>query len=192
MVNDDAPSENLWWTAADESGDSYTPEPKQEIPTEDKKTPKEYTQMRMFFSTVALAFGLSSPWSWFGSGFQAIEFLILDPFFFIEGLRNYSLWGFTHLTFIEYVMFPMMPLVFVATFASTWYKFREGDEEFGRKASNFHLSFFVLWYLLLIPGWGFFLPTGWDYGIFIAAASGIGLHPTAYGLVEKLSNMTSE
>ena len=89
-------------------------------------------------------------------------------------------------------MMRMMSLVFVATFASTCYQLREGDEEFGRKASNFHLSFFGIWYLITIVEWGFFLPSEWDYGIFIAAASGIGLHPTAYGLVEKLSNMTSE
>ncbi len=189
MANDDAPSENLWWTAADESEDSYTPEPKQEIPAEDKniRIPQILGQ-----STFLLVIGLISPWNWFDSGFQAIEFLILDPFFFIDGLRNYSLWGFTPLGFIEYIMMPMMSLVFVATFASTWYKFRQGDEEFGRKASNFHLSFFGIWYLISIVEWGFFLPSGWDFGIFIAAASGIGLHPTAYGLVEKLSNMTSE
>ena len=192
MANDDAPPENLWWTAADESGDSYTPEPKQEVPTEEEKTPKEDTHEFLPFSTGVLVIGLISPWNWFSSGFQAIEFLILDPFFFIDGLGNYSLWGFTPLGFIEYVMMPMMSLVFVATFASTWYKFRQGDEEFGRKASNFHLSFFGIWYLITIVEWGFFLPSEWDYGIFIAAASGIGLHPTAYGLVEKLSNMTSE
>ena len=168
---------------------SYTPEPKQETPAEDKNIP--ITQL-LGLSTVLLVIGLISPWNWFDSGFQAIEFLISDPFFFIDGLRNYSLWGFTPLGFIEYVMMPMMSLVFVATFASTWYQFRQGDEEFGRKASNFHLSFFGIWYLITIVEWGFFLPSEWNYGIFIAAASGIGLHPTAYGLVEKLSNATSE
>jgi hypothetical protein len=168
---------------------SYTPEPKQETPAEDKNIP---IPQLLGLSTVLLVIGLSSPWNWFDSGFQGIEFLISDPFFFIDGLTNYSLWGFTLLGFIEYIMMPMMSLVFVATFASTWYQFRQGDEEFGRKASNFHLSFFGIWYLITIVEWGFFLPSEWDYGIFIAAASGIGLHPTAYGLAEKLSNATRE
>jgi hypothetical protein len=93
------------------------------------------------------------------------------------------------LEYIHWLMGPLLPLVFVTTFVATWYKSREGDEEFGRKASIFHLSFFGVWCLLNWFIWGeVFLPSEWDYGIFIAAASGIGLHPMAYGLVEKLSN----
>lgn len=145
------------------------------------------TKSTLTISTVVLVFGLISPWSWFESGFHAIEFLISEPLFFTVGLTNYSSWGFSPFGFIEYVMFPMLPLFFVVTFASTWYKFLQGDEEFGRKASTFHLSIFGIWYLLVIIEWGFFLPTEWDYGMFIAAASGIGLHPTAYGLTEKIS-----
>ena len=93
------------------------------------------------------------------------------------------------LEYIHWLMGPLLPLVFVTTFVATWYKSREGDEEFGRKASIFHLSFFGVWCFLNWFIWGeVFLPSEWDYGIFIAAASGIGLHPMAYGLVEKLSN----
>ncbi len=147
-------------------------------------------------SAFALAIGLISPWEWHGSGFQALSWSISDlTFIFTEGLNNYSEWGFNPLSFIGWAMFPMLSLVFVTTFVATWYKSRQGDEEFGRKASIFHLSFFGVWYLLSIINsifnYGYFeiwLPTEWNYGIFIAAASGIGLHPTVYGLVEKLSN----
>tara|TARA_B000000460_G_C21271236_1_gene287606 strand:+ start:172 stop:510 length:339 start_codon:yes stop_codon:yes gene_type:complete len=97
--------------------------------------------------------------------------------------------GMNPLEYIHWLMGPLLPLVFVTTFVATWYKSREGDEEFGRKASIFHLSFFGVWCFLNWFIWGGgFLPSEWDYGIFIAAASGIGLHPMAYGLVEKLSN----
>jgi hypothetical protein len=85
----------------------------------------------------------------------------------------------------------LLPLVFVTTFVATWYKSRQGDEEFGRKASIFHLSFFGIYYLINILAWGgseylvSVFPEAWDYGMWIAAASGIGLHPTAYGLEER-------
>ena len=149
-------------------------------------------------SSGGLLLGLISPWGfWYESGFQTLRWSISDlTFIFTEGLNYYSEWGMTPLGYIEWTMFPMLSLVFVTTFVATWYKSRQGDEEFGRKASIFHLSFFGVWYLLSIINQiinygyvgGIWLPTEWDYGIFIAAASGIGLHPTAYGLVEKFSN----
>ena len=148
-------------------------------------------------STGALIFGLISPWGfWYESGFQTLRWSISNlTFIFTEGLNNYSEWGFTPLSFIEWAMFPMLPLVFVTTFVATWYKSLQGDKDFGRKASIFHLSFFGVWYLLSIItafiNWGYFeiwLPSLYDIGLWIAAVSGIGLHPTAYGLVEKFSN----
>ena len=143
-------------------------------------------------STGALIFGLISPWGfWYESGFQTLRWSISNlTFIFTEGLNNYSEWGFTPLSFIEWAMFPMLPLVFVTTFVATWYKSLQGDKDFGRKASIFHLSFFGIFFCLNTIVWGFYPPSGHDYGIWIAAASGIGLHPTAYGLVEKLSNWT--
>ncbi len=137
-----------------------------------------------------LLIGLVSPWGWYGSGFQALRWSFQDVLWTLtDGLAMYSEWGMTPLEYIHWLMGPLLPLVFVTTFVATWYKSREGDEEFGRKASIFHLSFFGVWCFLNWFIWGGgFLPSEWDYGIFIAAASGIGLHPMAYGLVEKLSN----
>jgi hypothetical protein len=105
----------------------------------------------------------------------------------------------TPLDYIQWLMGPLLPLVFVTTFVLTWYTFQfsnhsqQEHEEFSRKASTFHLSFFGVWYLLSIItafiNWGYFdiwYPTAYDIGLWIAAASGIGLHPTAFGLAEKL------
>ena len=141
-------------------------------------------------ASFGLLIGLMSPWGWYESGAQALRWSFQDVLWTLtDGLSMYSEWGMTPLEYIHWLMGPLLPLVFVTTFVATWYKSREGDEEFGRKASIFHLSFFGVWCFLNWFIWGGgFLPSEWDYGIFIAAASGIGLHPMAYGLVEKLSN----
>ena len=130
-------------------------------------------------STGVLVFGLFSPWGlWYESGFQALRWSFEDvPFVLTDGLFYYSEWGMTPLGYIEWLMFPMLSLVFVTTFVATWYKSLQGDKDFGRKASIFHLSFFGIWYLLNSFNWGVFFPSEWDYGMWIAAASGIGLHP---------------
>ena len=141
-------------------------------------------------ASFGLLIGLMSPWGWYESGAQALRWSFQDVLWTLtDGLSMYSEWGMTPLEYIHWLMGPLLPLVFVTTFVATWYKSREGDEEFGRKASIFHLSFFGVWCFLSWFIWGEgLLPSEWDYGIFIAAASGIGLHPMAYGLVEKLSN----
>ncbi len=195
----DSVDETGWWEPSDaeledmiedrlEDGPLPPEAPETTIDSDGKKARARI----LGISTGGLLLGLISPWR-YESGFQALGWSISDlTFAFTEGLNYYSEWGFTPLSFIGWVMFPMLSLVFVTTFVATWYKSRQGDEEFGRKASTFHLSFFGVWYLLSIINYGYvggiWLPTEWDYGIFIAAASGIGLHPTAYGLVEKLSN----
>ena len=138
-----------------------------------------------------LLIGLVSPWGWYDSGFQALRWSFQDVLWMLTDGTSFAFsdLGMNPLEYIHWLMGPLLPLVFVTTFVATWYKSREGDEEFGRKASIFHLSFFGVWCFLNWFIWGGgFLPSGWDYGIFIAAASGIGLHPMAYGLVEKLSN----
>ena len=144
---------------------------------------------KMSISTVALVIALIAPWWGYASGFQALRWSLQEAWFVLTEVR---LWDLPFLNYVHWQMSTLLPLVFVATFVATWYKFREGDEEFGRKASKFHLSFFAVWYLLGIYNWGELLPNEWNYAVFIAAASGIGLHPTAYGLAEKLSNATSE
>jgi len=132
-----------------------------------------------------LVIGLFSPWNWYGSGFQALRWSFEDvQFVLTDGLSFYSEWGMTPLDYIQWLIYPLLSVVFVATFVATWYKYRQGDEEFGRKASIFHLSFFGVWYLLSISQWGLFFPDSYNYGLWIVAASGIGLHPTVYGLVE--------
>ena len=184
-----------WWEETTEEEGQPSPGPllSTQISTDlsqskpDSKTPSH--KWGLTLGSVGLLIGLFSPWGfWYESGFEALRWFTQDiNFVLTEGVANYDEWGFTPLSFIEWALFPMLSPIFVMTFVVTWYKFLQGDEEFGRKASTFHLSIFGIWYLLVIIEWGFFLPTGWDYGMFIAAASGIGLHPTAYGLTEKIS-----
>ena len=134
-------------------------------------------------SSGGLLFGLFSPWNWRGSGFQALWNSFSDVLFLFHW---YSEWGLNPFDVIGWLMTPLLPLVFVTTFVATWYKSRLGDEEFGRKASKFHLYFFGIWYFFHLD-YGVFFPSVWDYGMWIAAASGIGLHPTAYGLGEHIT-----
>jgi hypothetical protein len=202
MANDDAPSEDLWWTEDDESSapeSDYGPLHPSRVgpdPGEGKNTTKHIkdgTVKRFTATAFLMAIGLFSPWGWYVSGFQALRWSFQDVLYILtDGLSFYSAWGMNPLEYTHWLMGPLLPLVFVTTFVVTWYKFRNGDEEFGRKASIFHLSFFGVWWSLGCFFWGVFLPSEWDYGTFIAAASGIGLHPTAYGLEEKFSNTTSE
>ena len=143
-----------------------------------------------------LVIGLFSPWNWYGSGFQALRWSFEDvQFVLTDGLSFYSEWGMTPLDYIQWLIYPLLSVVFVTTFVATWRnRQRQGDEEFGRKASIFHLSFFGVWYLLNILNSGLLtgqfelvFPTERNYGMWIAAASGIGLHPTAYGLGEHIT-----
>jgi len=158
------------------------------ITTEGKKITEEVYEQRLKIASGVLIFALIIPWWGFSSGFQALRWSPQDAWFVLTEAR---LWGLPLLDYIHWQMSTLLPLVFVATFAATWSK-TSPRQEFGRKASNFHLLFFAVWYLIGIYQWGYFLPNEWDYAVFIAAASGIGLHPTAYGLAEKFSSRTSE
>jgi len=158
------------------------------ITTEGKKITEEVYEQRLKIASGVLIFALIIPWWGFSSGFQALRWSPQDAWFVLTEAR---LWGLPLLGYIHWQMSTLLPLVFVATFAATWSK-TSPRQEFGRKASNFHLLFFAVWYLIGIYQWGYFLPNEWDYAVFIAAASGIGLHPTAYGLAEKFSSRTSE
>jgi hypothetical protein len=191
--------ERGWWEAT--PGDEPEPEIKPETTqaTEAAATPIGLGEglninTILAISSGGLLFGLFSPWGGRGSGFQALWYSFSDVLWvFTDGLSLYFEWGLTPFDVIGWLIYPLLSVVFVATFVATWYKSRQGDEEFGRKASIFHLSFFGVWYLLKIIswwnwGWGVgWLPNEWDYGIWIAAASGIGLHPTAYGLGEHIT-----
>lgn len=182
--------EKGWWEAT--SGDEPEPEIKPETTqaTEVAATTNGFDVLPIWkvlaISSGGLFFGLSSHWSWWHkSGFEALRNSFSDVAFVLtDGLSLYSEWGMTPLEYIEWLMFPLLPLVFVTTFVVTWYNSLQGDWEFGKKASIFHLSFFGIWYLLSISQWGLFFPDSYNYGLWIAAASGIGLHPTVYGLVE--------
>jgi hypothetical protein len=189
--------EKGWWEATPEEEEEPSPDlqlrselEREFLSESEPKLDTIPTRSALALSSGGLLLGLISPWGfWYESGFWALRWSIPDlTFVFTEGLNNYSEWGFTPLSFIEWAMFPMLPLVFVTTFVATWYKSLQGDKDFGRKASIFHLSFFGIFICLNTIVWGFFPPSGHDYGIWIAAFSGIGLHPTAYGLVEKFSN----
>ena len=191
--------EKGWWEAT--SGDEPEPEIKPETTqaTEVAATTiglgEGVTKTPSWPSVAVLLFGLFSPWNWYGSGFQALRWSFEDvQFVLTDGLSFYSEWGMTPLDYIQWLMYPLLPLVFVTTFVATWYKSRQGDEEFGRKASIFHLCFFGVWYLLNILNSGLLtgqfelvFPTERNYGMWIAAASGIGLHPTVYGLGERIT-----
>ena len=184
--------EKGWWEAT--SGDEPEPEIKPETTqaTEVAATTNGFDVLPIWkvlaISSGGLFFGLSSHWSWWHkSGFEALRNSFSDVAFVLtDGLSLYSEWGMTPLEYIEWLMFPLLPLVFVTTFVVTWYNSLQGDWEFGKKASIFHLSFFGIWYLLSISQWGLFFPDSYNYGLWIAAASGIGLHPTAYGLGERI------
>ena len=154
----------------------------------------------LVISSGVLIFGLFSPWSWYGfTGFERLQYSFSDMEYLLTlgnqwtcGYESCGLYEWmTPLRYIERLVYYLLPLVFVTTFVATWYKSRQGDEEFGRKASTFHLSFFGIYYLINILAWGgseylvSVFPEAWDYGMWIAAASGIGLHPTAYGLEER-------
>ena len=198
--------EKGWWEAT--PGDEPEPEIKPETTqaTEVAATTiglgEGVTKTPSWPSVAVLLFGLFSPWNWYGSGFQALRWSFEDvQFVLTDGLSFYSEWGMTPLDYIQWLMGPLLPLVFVTTFVLTWYTFQfsnhsqQEHEEFSRKASTFHLSFFGVWYLLSIItafiNWGYFeiwLPSLYDIGLWIAAVSGIGLHPTAYGLKERFSN----
>ena len=193
-------SEEKWWESSDTELDDMIEDRLEDGPVNGVgETPEtsidsggEKTRANIWIpSTGALIFGLISPWGWYGSGFQALRWSFQDVLWMLTDGTSlaFSDLGMNPLEYIHWLMGPLLPLVFVTTFVATWYKSREGDEEFGRKASIFHLSFFGVWCFLSWFIWGEgLLPSEWDYGIFIAAASGIGLHPMAYGLVEKLSN----
>jgi len=165
-----------------------TPKLEQIITTEGKKITEEVYEQRLKIASGVLIFALIIPWWGFSSGFQALRWSPQDAWFVLTEAR---LWGLPLLDYFHLQMSTLLPLVFVATFVATWSK-TSPRQEFGRKASNFHLLFFAVWYLIGIYQWGYFLPNEWDYAVFIAAASGIGLHPTAYGLAEKFSSRTSE
>ena len=199
-------SEEKWWEQSDTELEDMIEDRLEGGPLNGiEETPEtsidsggENTRVRILgISTGVLSVGFLSPWGWYESGFQALRWSFQDVQWILnDGLSFYSEWGMNPLDYIHWLMGPLLPLVFVTTFVATWYKSQEGDEEFGRKASIFHLSFFGVLYLIPIMNgiWGhyplnFWLPTEWDYGMWIAAASGIGLHPTAYGLAEKLSNI---
>jgi hypothetical protein len=189
--------EEGWWEAT--PGDEPEPEIKPETTqaTEAPETTNGFDVLPrikvLTISSVGLFVGFTSHWSWWQrSGFEALRNSFSDVALVLtDGLSLYSEWGLTPLEYIEWLMFPLLPLVFVTTFVVTWYNSLQGDWEFGRKASIFHLSFFGVWYLLHILNWvsltGQFelvFPDSYNYGLWIAAASGIGLHPTVYGLVE--------
>ena len=160
----------------------------EEVTTEDKKIPTEVYEQRLKISSGVLAISFLLPWWGYSSGFQALRWAPQEAWFVLTEAR---LWDLPFLQYVDWQMSTLLPLVFVATFVATWSR-QQDPPEFGRKASNFHLLFFAVWYLIGIYNWGEFLPNEWNYAVFIAAASGIGLHPTAYGLAEKLSNATSE
>jgi len=189
--------EEGWWEAT--PGDEPEPEIKPETTqaTEAPETTNGFDVLPrikvLTISSVGLFVGFTSHWSWWQrSGFEALRNSFSDVALVLtDGLSLYSEWGLTPLEYIEWLMFPLLPLVFVTTFVVTWYNSLQGDWEFGKKASIFHLSFFGVWYLLHILNWvsltGQFelvFPDSYNYGLWIAAASGIGLHPTVYGLVE--------
>ena len=200
-------SEEKWWEPSDAELEDMIEDRLEDGPLNGvEETPEtsidsggENTRARILgISTGVLSVGFLSPWYWGGSGFQALLWSFQEVLWILTDGPPPS-WEMTPLDYIQWLMGPLLPLVFVTTFVLTWYTFQfsdhpsQGHEEFSRKASIFHLSFFGVWYLLSIItafiNWGYFdiwYPTTYDIGLWIAAASGIGLHPTAFGLAEKL------
>ena len=90
-------------------------------------------------------------------------------------------WGW-----LSMVIRSILPIVFLLTFASTWYMHLQGNDGFSRVASGIHICLFGTWYALVFLDWGVTLPSlEYDIGFYIAGISGIGLDTTPGSVVSK-------
>ena len=142
-------------------------------------------------TTIVMAIGFILPWGllgWeWGGTFNGLEDLRWAP-------SNLSFWlfdapdlfyGISTTEWLGMVIRSALPLVFLLTFASTWYMHVQGNDSFSRTASRIHIYLFAIWYAMVFLDWGMTLPTEYDIGLYITAISGIGLDTTPNGIMSK-------
>ena len=140
-------------------------------------------------TTIAMAIGFLLPWGlniW-GDTFNGLEDLRWAPsglsFWLFDAPDLY--YGISTTVWLGMVIRSGLPLIFLLTFASTWYMHIRGNDSFSRTASRIHIYLFAIWYIIEFMEWGGALPTEYDIGLYIAAISGIGLDTTPDGIMSK-------
>ena len=139
----------------------------------------------LIVSTIGMGVAMLLPWGgwWtpdggFGS-YNGLDHMRGAPdqvgFLLSDGLESPWLTG---LGWLDWFVFSVLSLVFVLTFAVTWYKHEGGDAQFGKKASSVHLSFFGAWLMLYFLNYGTFPVLDFHLGVLVAGISGIGLDPS--------------
>ena len=140
-------------------------------------------------TTIAMAIGFLLPWglnAW-GDTFNGLEDLRWAPsglsFWLFDAPDLY--YGISTTVWFGMVIRSALPLIFLLTFASTWYMHIRGNDSFSRTASRIHIYLFAIWYVVAFMEWGEVLPTEYDIGLYITAISGIGLDTTPDGIMSK-------
>ena len=140
-------------------------------------------------TTIAMAIGFLLPWgmnAW-GDTFNGLEDLRWAPsglsFWLFDAPDLY--YGISTTVWFGMVIRSALPLIFLLTFASTWYMHIRGNDSFSRTASRIHIYLFAIWYVVAFMEWGEALPTEYDIGLYITAISGIGLDTTPDGIMSK-------
>ena len=169
----------------EEGGAEERPESPGESETRLSQIRKQLT-----ISTIALLAGFLLPWGWDGMGstINGLEELRWAPSslsFWLGDGREFFQW-MTTWEWLSMVIRSILPIVFLLTFASTWYMHLQGNDGFSRVASGIHICLFGTWYALVFLDWGVTLPSlEYDIGFYIAGISGIGLDTTPGSVVSK-------
>ena len=164
-------------------------EEKPESPGE-SETRLSQTRKQLTISTVALLAGFLLPWGWDGmggtiNGLEELRWAPSNLSFWLGDGREFVRW-MTTWQWLSLVIRSVLPIVFLLTFASTWYMHLKGNGGFSRVASGIHIFLFGIWYALAFLDWGVMLPSlEYDIGLYIAGISGIGLDTTPRGLISK-------
>ena len=154
-------------------------------------TNSSLARKQLIATTIVMAIGFLLPWrlgGWeWGQTFNGLEELRWAPSelsFWLFDARD-LFYGITTTEWLSIVIRSALPLVFLLTFASTWYMHLRGKDSFSRTASRIHLYVFGLWYTLVFLGWGMTFPSEYDIGLYITAVAGIGLDTTPDGIMSK-------
>mgnify|MGYP001270709727 CR=1 FL=1 len=154
-------------------------------------TNSSLARKQLIATTIVMAIGFLLPWrlgGWeWGQTFNGLEELRWAPSelsFWLFDARD-LFYGISTTEWLSIVIRSALPLVFLLTFASTWYMHLRGKDSFSRTASRIHLYVFGLWYTLVFLGWGMTFPSEYDIGLYITAIAGIGLDTTPDGIMSK-------
>ena len=164
-------------------------EEKPESPGE-SETRLSQTRKQLTVSTIALLAGFLLPWGWDGmggtiNGLEELRWAPSNLSFWLGDGREFIQW-MTTWEWLSMVIRSILPIVFLLTFASTWYMHLQGNDGFSRVASGIHICLFGTWYALVFLTWGAMLPSlEYDIGLYIAGISGIGLDATTGGMISK-------